>query len=131
MATWKEWQKLFWHGRTKSVYAVIFITVFYVAATIVFRADLPQFLLSLAAMIMAYGVFTDLVAHLFSDITAKQETLRQFFRKFIKFRTHDVYGLIMLIVITAYINVALWYKIALFGCAAFILYDITNKGFYH
>lgn len=52
--------------------------------------------------IFSYGLFTDLVAHLWFDSYDTGITYKQFMHLVFKGRTHDIYGLIVYTLLTAY-----------------------------
>lgn len=96
---WHDWVRhYFFGGKTLGIYNLIIMFGLSLFELFFLRFTLYTFILALLMVITSYGVFTDFVAHLWSDEYDSRITMEEFFMKVIKGRTHDLYGLIIFMV---------------------------------
>ena len=87
---WKSWQRLFWHGSTKAVYVTLATVILAIYTISVLRLSFYGFILALTLVILSYGTFTDLVAHLFYDFYPQKISRNAYIYKIFHGRTHEI-----------------------------------------
>ncbi len=128
--SWQEWvHGYFYRGRTSAVYLSIIITIASIINVYIYRSYLIQFTLSFMVSLFAYAVFTDLVSHLITDTPASNISIKEFIHKFLSIRTHDIYGLIMVIGMSLFIRNYLAIIIAI--ASALLIAILFKIRFYH
>ena len=86
-------------------------------------------------VITSYGVFTDLVAHLWWDGLRIDISLKSFIHKIFHFRWHDGYGIIIFFISFVLSESIIHYNPILVAVVSFsigiILLELTLTRFYH
>lgn len=100
---WNEWVKdYFFKGKTIGVYLLFIMFILSAIELTLLRTYIYNFIPLLVLTVFSYGVFTDLVAHLWWDGINTGLTYKEFFKLVFKGRTHDLYGLIIYLTLALY-----------------------------
>lgn len=134
--TWETWiHDYFLKGKTFAVYLLILMIPISIYELFTARTEIIPFILGLALVMTSYGVFTDLVAHLWWSGFKSDVSEKGFWKKVLSGRTHDVYGMwIYLIALVALLwetgmNQFIFYT--LFACAFGVMGEMFITRFYH
>ena len=150
VVTWKEWSHKFLHGDLQLV-PVYYTLLLFMVSAIMFGVSVYAMLgyaiiLFFIASLSAYAVFTDEVAHLYPYNITNPITMNDwFYNKFLHFRTHDAYGIIIcavaLITGVYYLTMQSTYMLHIYDTVIFagvicipvqlIIYNFAFYGFYH
>lgn len=127
---YREWKyKYLLKGKTKGIYSVGFLSILFGAMVLFDRLDFFRLILSLIALIASYAVFTDLYAHLFYDSYYSGITKGRWFRLLLRGRCHDITGLLIALLCSAFLGVIPF--VLSFLSAGIVIYYIYKTRFYH
>lgn len=131
---WHTWvYNYFYKGKTIGVYLLIILFLISAYELILNRIYLQTFIPLLIMAIFSYGLFTDLVAHLWYDAYDTGISYKKFISLVFKGRTHDIYGLIVYTSLAIY-ELSFINKIGgiLLICISLtVIFLITKTKFYH
>jgi len=126
---WDNWKKAFWHGRLPIIYLMIGDVALVFALTIYHHTAI-QFYAYFIASIATYGVFTDEVAHLFPLYNDNEISFKEWIKKVFSGRTHDVYGMVIIIIAVAVCSLGIIQMIIIPLCIIQII-GFAYYRFYH
>jgi hypothetical protein len=125
---WNDWKKKFWSGKLPIIYLMILDVGLVLALTVYYHTTV-HFYAYFISSIAVYGVFTDEVAHLYPLYPA-DDTLKQWLLKVLSGRTHDVYGMIIVIVAMAVTSLGL-IQISIIALSIIQIMTFAAERFYH
>ncbi len=134
--TWHNWvHNYFYKGKTGSVYIMVLLFIISLVELTANRVAFFSFFGTLFMVIISYGVFTDLVAHLWWSGYDSGINYKQFLHEILGGRTHDIYGILVFAGITIWLTVEKiitdYMAIILLILITIVLFELTKTKFYH
>lgn len=128
--TWKK--KYLFAGETPPIYFTFINFLIFTAIALLNQNSRFIATFSIIGMISSYAVFTDLYAHLWTP-KVSDISLKDWFTKFMDFRTHDVYGVgfTIVAVIGLSLRINSYALLAPLVLSILTIYYIIHSRFYH
>ena len=127
----KTWKKLFVRGKTTAVYLAIINFVIFSVLVLMFRYNLVIFVICDIGDLASFGVLVDFVSHLFNDNWISPADHNGWMNRFASGRTHDTYGLILQISVSAMMCVRMPFILISTPFSLFQLYSVIKLRFFH
>lgn len=105
---WAEWKRAFRHGQTPATYLSVANMVILTIDVYLFRVDQWWvYTYAFAGVMASYGVFTDQVAHILTIYgydNYRKISWKQYISMFMRFRAHDQWGMIIVVIMLVLIG---------------------------